>query len=187
MTLTPGFRAKEDASHHRLYIVPAATNADLSICKSQMALSYENLYDAINICVCLTRTCWSPALVQVEQRLCIQKQGLSGSELGHGSGAQYHSTVFILGDTKELPCHIHLVSPWRHVEEHAKEGGLKRTSTLSLLDLGLLFSQTEKMLFCPLSHQLQAEDHELQQVKCHFYKDSHPPCPYIAGTAFSYL
>lgn len=57
MTLTPGFRAKEDAAHHRLYIISAATNTDLSICKSQMALSYENLYDAINICVFLTLTC----------------------------------------------------------------------------------------------------------------------------------
>lgn len=57
MTLTPGFRAKEDASHHRPYIVSAATNTDLSICKSQMALGYENLYDAITICVFLTLTC----------------------------------------------------------------------------------------------------------------------------------
>lgn len=147
---SPGFRAKEDAAHRRLYI-SAATNTDLSICKSQMALSYENLYDAINICVLLTLICWSPAPVQVEQSLCTQKQGLSGSELGHRSGAQYHSTGFLLGDTKELACHIHLVSPWRHMEEHAtytpRKGSLH---LLPFLDLGLLFSQTvRKNAFLP--------------------------------------
>lgn len=57
MALIPGFGAKEDASHHRPYIVSAATNTDLSIGKSQMALGYENLYDAINMCVFLTLTC----------------------------------------------------------------------------------------------------------------------------------
>lgn len=57
MALIPGFGAKEDASHHRPYIVSAAMNTDLSIGKSQMALGYENLYDAINMCVFLTLTC----------------------------------------------------------------------------------------------------------------------------------
>lgn len=98
MTLAPGLRAKVEASYSRLYIIFTATDIGLSICKSQTALSYEDLYDAINICVFLKLTCWSPALVQVEQSLCIQKQGLSGSELGHKCEAQFHSTGSPLRD-----------------------------------------------------------------------------------------
>lgn len=51
MALAPGFRAKVDISCCTLHIISAATDIDLSICKSQTALSYEDLYDAINVCL----------------------------------------------------------------------------------------------------------------------------------------
>lgn len=57
MTLAPGLRTKVDASHCRLHIILTATDSGLSICKSETALSYEDLYDAINICVFLELTC----------------------------------------------------------------------------------------------------------------------------------
>lgn len=190
MTLTPGFRAKEDASHHRPYIIFAATNTDLSICKSQMALSYENLYDAINICVFRTLTCWSPVLVQVEQSLCIQKQGLSGSELGHRSGTQYHSTGFLLGDTKELACHTHLFSPWRRMEGHTtykpRKGASKEHPPRHSLILDFSSLKLWDNAFLPFKSPTPSW-RPFQQVKLHFYKDIHPSCPYISGTAFSCL